>query len=132
MKVAILFPNTESSRFLSTRLLENGYEVLYFCPDKLDIDFAQNHIFELNIVGREQDIQRQKEKSFSVEKNDLSDCEIMGELHVFIYLKIIFVTAQLYLNSTWHELGDAINFSLQWTFLEDSYLSCKEKLLYAF
>ena len=83
MKVAILFPNTESSRFLSTRLLENGYEVVYFCPDKLDVDFAQNHIFELNIVGREQDNQRQKEKSFSVEKNYLSDCEVMGELRCF-------------------------------------------------
>ena len=84
MKVAILFPNTESSRLVSTRLLENGYEVFFFCPDKLDIEIAQNYIFELNIIGREQDMQRQRENSFSVEKNDLSDCEVLGEFTWFL------------------------------------------------
>ena len=80
-----MFPNTESCRFVSTRLLENGYEVVYFCPDRLDIDMAQNHIFELNIVGREQDFLRQREKSFSVEKTDLSDCEVVGELAFILF-----------------------------------------------
>ena len=100
MKVAILFPNTESSRFVSTRLLENGYEVVYFCPDKLDLDFAQNQIFELNMVGREQDMERRRVRSFSVEKSDLSDCEVVGELAFFLFKDIIchsLTLPQLYL-----------------------------------
>ena len=46
MKVAILFPNTETARFLAIRLLESGSEVAFFCPDTLDVDLALNMIYE--------------------------------------------------------------------------------------
>jgi len=77
MKVGIIYPNTESSRFLTIRLLESGHDVSFYCPSKFDVDLAQNIIFEANMVGSEQDKLRRSEKSFSVEKNDLSDCDFL-------------------------------------------------------
>ena len=53
MKVRFLFPNSEVSRNLAARLLESNIEVEFFCPDKLDVEVAQNIIFEMNILGRE-------------------------------------------------------------------------------
>ena len=53
MKVGFLFPNSEVSRNLAARLLESNIEVEFFCPDKLDVEVAQNIIFEMNILGRE-------------------------------------------------------------------------------
>ena len=79
MKIAILFPNTETSRFLGIKLLESGYEVVFFCPDTLDVDLAQNMIFECNMVGMEQDNLRETEKSFTVERFDVSDCNVIGK-----------------------------------------------------
>ena len=79
MKVAILFPNTETSRFLGIKLLESGYEVVFFCPDTLDVDLAQNMIFECNMVAMEQDNLRETEKSFTVERFDVSDYNVIGK-----------------------------------------------------
>ena len=53
MKVGFLFPNSEVSRNLAARLLESNIEVDFFCPDKLDVEVAQNIIFEMNFLGRE-------------------------------------------------------------------------------
>ena len=78
MKVGILFPNSETSRSLGARLLENSYDL---CPSKFDVEFAQNIIFELNMIGIEMNSQRATDKSFSVEKSDLSDCDVLGELN---------------------------------------------------
>ena len=80
MKVGIIYPNTETSRYLSIRLLENGFDVAFLCPDNIDRDLAQNMIIECNMVGHEQDSLRNKEKSFSVERYDMSDCDALGRI----------------------------------------------------
>ena len=82
MKVGILFPNTETSRFLAIKLLDSGYDVAFFCPEKLDLDLAQNIIYECNMVGQEQDSLRSSgnQKSFLVVNYDLSDCGVIGGL----------------------------------------------------
>ena len=80
MKVGIIFPNTEASRYLCIRLLESGYEVTFLCIDSIDQDLAQNMIIECNMVGHEQDLLRKKTNSFSVERFDLSDCDTLGRL----------------------------------------------------
>ena len=94
MKVGILFPNTETARFLGIRLLESGYDLVFFCPDNLDLDLACNMIYECNMVGKEQDSLRGTEKSFSVEKFDVSDCNVIGRIscfgeHLYIFLLVI-------------------------------------------
>jgi hypothetical protein len=87
MKIAIMYPNTESARLLAARLLESGNEVTYYCPDRLDLDFAQNQIFELNIIGKEQNELHQRENSFSVQSFfDLSDCHVIGETFKYTLL----------------------------------------------
>ena len=83
MKVGFIHPNNETSRFLATKLLETGNEVAFLCSDKLDLDIAENIIFELNMIGVEQDKLRSRQKSFSVEKYDLSDCEVIGSPNYF-------------------------------------------------
>ena len=80
MKVGIMFPNSETSRSLGARLLENSYDVAFLCPNTFDVEFAQNMIFELNMIGLEMNSQRATDRSFSVEKSDLSDCDVLGEL----------------------------------------------------
>ena len=85
MKVGILFPISETSRFLAIKLLEVGYDVTFFCPDQLDLDVALNMIYECNIVGSEQDILRGAHDSFSVTKYDLSDCGVIGEHFFFLF-----------------------------------------------
>ena len=80
MKIGIIYPNTEASRYLCIRLLENGYDVAFLCPETIDRELAQNMIIECNMVGHEQDILRNKTKSFSVERFDLSDCDALGSL----------------------------------------------------
>jgi len=78
MKVGILFPNTETSRFLAIKLLDSGYDVAFFCPESLDLDLALNIIYECNMVGQEQDSLRSAtHKSFVVAKYDLSDCDVI-------------------------------------------------------
>ena len=52
MKVGLIFPNTETSCALSAKLFDNGIEVKFLCPAALDVDFAQNYIFELNMIGK--------------------------------------------------------------------------------
>ena len=76
MKVAILFPNSETSRSLGAR----RYDLAFLCPSKFDVEIAQNMIFELNMIAQEMNSQRKTDKSFSVEKSDLSDCDVLGEL----------------------------------------------------
>ena len=53
MKVAILYPFSESSRSLCSKLLETGYDVNFYCPERVDLDLAQNMIFEMNIIGKQ-------------------------------------------------------------------------------
>ena len=79
MKIGILFPNTETSRSLGARLLENSYDLAFLCPNKFDVDYAHNFIYELNIISQEMNMQRGTERSFSVEKCDLSDCDVLGK-----------------------------------------------------
>ena len=87
MKVGILFPNTETSRFLAIKLLDSGYDVAFFCPESLDLDLALNIIYECNMVGQEQDSLRSAtHKSFVVAKYDLSDCDVIGGLISFDFL----------------------------------------------
>lgn len=52
MKVAFLFPNSTATRFTAAKLLETGYEVVFYCPSTNDVDIAQNIIFEMNILGK--------------------------------------------------------------------------------
>ena len=81
MKVGIIYPNTET-----IRLLENGFDVAFLCPDNIDRDLAQNMIIECNMVGHEQDSLRKKEKSFSVERYDMSDCDVFGRITTYRFL----------------------------------------------
>ena len=81
MKVTILYPNSESTRFLCSKLLETGYyKVVFYCPDSCDLDIAQNIICEMNILGQEQNKLRGIDDSFAVPTNpDLRDCDIVGK-----------------------------------------------------
>ena len=79
IKIVILYPNSESTRILCSKLLESGYDVAFYCPDSLDLDIAQNIICEMNILGREQNVLRGVDNSFSVPANhDFRDCDIAG------------------------------------------------------
>ena len=87
MKVGFVFPCTEVARSVAVRLLETGVSVEFFCPEKLDVDICSNIIYELNIVGAEQDILRDVTNSFSVPSNsDLSDCDVIGNKKVHLLL----------------------------------------------
>ena len=80
MKIGVLYPCTESARFLSAKLLENGYVVTFFCPDKFDVDIASSMIEELKLIGKEQDNRRSRENSFSVMRfKNMADCQALGE-----------------------------------------------------
>ena len=79
MKVAILFPNNESCRYLCSKLLETGAKVMFYCPDNYDLDIAQNMITEMNILGEEQNVLRSKTDKFRVPSSpDLQDCDYIG------------------------------------------------------
>ena len=79
MKVGFVFPCTEVTRSRATHLLETGVTVKFFFPAKLDVDICSNIIYELNIVGAEQDVLRKITGSFSVPTDsDLSDCDVIG------------------------------------------------------
>ena len=52
MKVVFLFANSVAARFAAVKLLETGYEVVFYCPEANDLDIAQNMIFELNSIGK--------------------------------------------------------------------------------
>ena len=80
MKAAFLYPNSQPARFTAGKLLESGIKVLFYCPELVDLDQAENMIFELNIVGMEQDELRMVKDSFSVPKTkDLTDCELISK-----------------------------------------------------
>ena len=80
MKVAYIFPNSTSARFSAVRLLETKHKVVFYCPQKFDLEIAQNMINELNIIGKEQNEILEIEDSFEVrtEDGDLRDCNIIG------------------------------------------------------
>ena len=80
MKAAFLYPNSQPARFTAGKLLESGFKVLFYCPDVVDLDQAENMIFELTMVGMEQDELRMVKDSFSVPKTkDLTDCELISK-----------------------------------------------------
>ena len=81
MKVCYIFPNNASARFSAAKLLETGYDVVFYCPESLDLDIASNIIFELNIIGREQNGIRDQTESFETRKDDgdMMDCDIISE-----------------------------------------------------
>ena len=80
MKVGLIFPCTEVARTVSMRLLETNCDVEFFCPEKLDLDICSNIVYELNIIGTEQNELRGSESSFSVPKDsDLGDCDIISK-----------------------------------------------------
>ena len=62
MKVCYIFPNNASARFSAAKLLETGYDVVFYCPESTDVDIASNMIFELNIIGREQNEMREQQR----------------------------------------------------------------------
>ena len=79
MKVAFLFPSTPAVRFTAAKLLETGYEVIFYCPEKIDLELTENMIFECNIIGKDQSIIRNTDNPFSVQDHkDLSDCDFIG------------------------------------------------------
>ena len=80
MKVCFIFPNNSSARFTAAKLLETGFNVVFYCPETTDLDIAQNIIFELNIIGRDQNELREVSDSFETRKDDadLRDCDIIG------------------------------------------------------
>ena len=91
MKVAILFPNNESSRNLCSKLLEAGSTVVFYCPDSFDLDIAQNIITEMNILGEEQNVLREEQNFFSVpSSHDLRDCQYIGK-----YVDLLFCHSQV-------------------------------------
>ena len=83
MKVCYIFPNNASARFSAAKLLETGYDVVFYCPESLDLDIASNIIFELNIIGREQNGIRDQTESFETRKDDgdMMDWDIISEYH---------------------------------------------------
>ena len=80
MRGGFLYPNSQAARFVAGKLLETGFDVVFYCPEVIDLDQAESMIFELNIIGLEQDELRGQEKSFSVEKDtDLTDCDLISK-----------------------------------------------------
>ena len=78
MKVGIVAPINETCRSLATRLLETGMKVAFLCPSKMDEDLAETMALELAVLGIEQDNLHFRQKSFSVVKHDLTDCDVVG------------------------------------------------------
>lgn len=77
-----LFPSSATVRNAAARLLETGFDVSFFCPEKLDLEVAQNLIFDLNILAKEQARIRGSDagQAFTVEKSkNLRDCDIIGK-----------------------------------------------------
>ena len=50
MKAAFLYPSSQPARFTAGKMLESGFKVLFYCPEVVDLDIAENMIFELNIA----------------------------------------------------------------------------------
>ena len=80
MKAAFLFPSSQAARFIAGKLLETGVDVVFYCPEDIDVEEAQSMIFELNFIGMEQNTLRQQENSFVVQKDpDLTDCDLISK-----------------------------------------------------
>ena len=80
MKAAFLYPNSQAARFIAGKMLESGFKVVFYCPEVVDLDQAESMIFELNIVGMEQDELRMVKDSFTVPKTkNLTDCELISK-----------------------------------------------------
>jgi len=78
MRAAILCPNSNSARFSAGRLLENGIDVTFYCPEALDEEQASDIIHEMNYVGAQQNRLRNTVDSFVVQKDrDLTDCDLI-------------------------------------------------------
>lgn len=79
MTVAFLYPSSPAVRFAAAKLLETGYEVLFYVPEKIDMELTENMIFECNVIGKEQSLIRDSENPFSVQQDkDLSGCDFIG------------------------------------------------------
>ena len=79
--MGFLYPSSQAARFVAGKLLETGFDVVFYCPEVIDLDQAEVMIFELNIIGAEQDeLRNQLEKSFTVQKDtNLTDCDLLGK-----------------------------------------------------
>ena len=83
MSVAFLFPSTPAVRFTAGKLLESGLEVVFYCPDKIDIDLTENMIFECNVIGKEQSLLQECDNPFTVQEHkDLSGCDFIGNFFI--------------------------------------------------
>ena len=92
MKALFLYPSSNSARFTAGYLLENGFDVVFYCPEALDVDQAEEMIAELTNIGWEQDEFRNSTNSFLVEKGpNLTDCEMISKYTYF--LKLIYSTS---------------------------------------
>lgn len=77
-KVAIMYPNTASARFLGVRLIESQYVVVAYCPSKEDQEAAENMIAEWQILALEQQAGGDGPKRFFLQTGeDLSDCDLL-------------------------------------------------------
>ena len=80
MRAAFLFPSSQAARFIAGKLLETGLDIVFFCPEDIDLDEAQNMIFELNFMGMEQNTLREQENSFVAQKDpNLTDCDFISK-----------------------------------------------------
>ena len=48
-----MYPNSQPARFTGGKMLGSGFKLIFYCPAVVDLDQAENMIFELNIVGME-------------------------------------------------------------------------------
>ena len=80
MRVAILFPSSQAARFIAGNLLEKGLDVVFYCPEEIDLEMAENMIFELNYIGMEQNELRNEENTFVVQRDpNLTDCDLISK-----------------------------------------------------
>ena len=88
MKGGIPYPRSQSARYITGRLLETGYKVVFYCPEAIDVEAAENMITEFQFVGLEQDELRITVDTFTVQKDgNLTDCEMISK-----FLQIIHYT----------------------------------------
>ena len=80
MRVAILFPSSQAARFIVGSLLEKGLDVVFYCPEEIDLEMGENMIFELNFIGMEQNELRNEDNTFVVQRDpDLTDCYLISK-----------------------------------------------------
>ena len=80
MRVAILFPSSQAARFIVGSLLEKGLDVVFYCPEEIDLEMGENMIFELNFIGMEQNELRNEDNTFVVQRDpDLTDCDLISK-----------------------------------------------------